>query len=191
MSDTKKLNNITRAQIAKLGVQALADKPNSASRFGESGLSAKDLKLWFDKLATFLAEKINEMQDTMSSDDAAKYVRLCLDEFQISNLADFVSSFKDGSLVAGLLKAYPSVAAQDLVPIQSIINSFSKSLADLAEDDVERLSVDFEKEAQILRIKGYNAGEEVLFEADVKIDAGLTGTGLTVVDGALCVTIEN
>ena len=50
----KKLGNITNEQIKEKGVQALDDRPNAASQYGQSGLTAAQLKLWFDKLATFL-----------------------------------------------------------------------------------------------------------------------------------------
>ena len=66
----KKLGNITNEQIKEKGVQAFADRPNAASQYGHSGLTAAQLKLWFDKLATFLAGKINEIQNVISGDEA-------------------------------------------------------------------------------------------------------------------------
>ena len=66
----KKLGNITNEQIKEKGVQALADRPNAASQYGQSGLTAAQLKLWFDKLATLLAGKINEIQNVISGDEA-------------------------------------------------------------------------------------------------------------------------
>ena len=66
----KKLGNITNEQIKEKGVQALADRPNAASQYGQSGLTAAQLKLWFAKLATFLAGKINEIQNVISGDEA-------------------------------------------------------------------------------------------------------------------------
>ena len=72
----KKLSNITNEQIKERGVQALADRPNAASQYGQSGLTAAQLKLWFDKLATFLAGKINELQNAISGKDAGEYKRV-------------------------------------------------------------------------------------------------------------------
>ena len=83
MSTTKKLSNITTKQITDKGVQALANRPNASAQYGVSGLSPTQLKLWFDRLATFLAEKINEIHDAISSNDAAAYIRLNLDDFDI------------------------------------------------------------------------------------------------------------
>ena len=59
MSETKTLQKITSTQITKNGVQALATRPNNSAQYGQGGLSSLELKLWFDKLATFLAGKIN------------------------------------------------------------------------------------------------------------------------------------
>ena len=78
MSTTKKLSNITTKQITDKGVQALANRPNASAQYGVSGLSPTQLKLWFDKLATFLADKVNELQNTISADDAAAYFRIFL-----------------------------------------------------------------------------------------------------------------
>ena len=191
MSDTKKLNNITRAQIAKLGVQALADKPNSTSRYGEGGLSSDQLKLWFDKLATYLAERINELQNTLSSDDAAAYIRVSMDEFGISNLCDLIASLGNGKFAEGTLKVYPSAVSNELVPLQVMINSISRDISALGGKDISRLEVSFREDIQSLVITAYNADDKPLFTSNTKIDAGLAGTGLTVVDGALCVTLEN
>ena len=191
MSDTKKLNNITRAQVAKLGVQALADKPNSTSRYGEGGLSSDQLKLWFDKLATYLAERINELQNTLSSDDAAAYIRVSMDEFGISNLYGLIASLGSGKFAEGALKVYPSAASNELVPLQVMINSISRDISALGGKDISRLEVSFREDIQSLVITAYNADEKPLFTSNTKINAGLAGTGLTVVDGALCVTLEN
>ena len=46
------LKQITAKEISDNGVQALADRPNAAGQYGASGLSAKALKEWFDRLAT-------------------------------------------------------------------------------------------------------------------------------------------
>ena len=49
--------NITPVELQAKGVVALADRPNVASNYGVGGLSPANLKLWFDKLARFLADK--------------------------------------------------------------------------------------------------------------------------------------
>ena len=73
-----KFSNVTDKQIKAMGVQALANRPNAAGQYGQAGLSAEALKLWFDKLSTLLASKINEIQDAISGEDAAKYIGLAV-----------------------------------------------------------------------------------------------------------------
>lgn len=92
----KKFVNITKNQIAQKGVQALADRPNLVQQYGVGGLSAAQLKLHFDKLADFLADKINKIHDTLSSDEAAAYIRIVLDKYGISTLEDLVNSISNG-----------------------------------------------------------------------------------------------
>ena len=74
----KKLSNITPAELKSKGVVSLADKPNAAASYGVGGLSPTALKLWFDQLSKLLADKINAIQDALSGDQAAEYIKLIL-----------------------------------------------------------------------------------------------------------------
>ena len=66
--------DIDQKEITSKGVQALADRPNKASQYGQSGLSAIQLKKWFDNLADLLREKINEDHAIFASKDATKFM---------------------------------------------------------------------------------------------------------------------
>lgn len=129
----KKITKITNKQIAEKGVQALADRPNLTAQYGASGLSAAQLKLWFDKLATFLAERINEISDAISSDDATNYIRVCLDEYGVDNLGALITAFTDGDFAAKILKVYSSASQNRLVDLQTLINTILKALSDSEE----------------------------------------------------------
>ena len=129
----KKLNNITNEQIKEKGVQALADRPNTPSQYGQSGLTAQQLKLWFDKLATFLASKINEIQDVISGDEAGKYIRLKLDEYGIDSLDALIEAFLNGNFAKDVLKVYPSLSARDMVTLQTLLNNTAKTISEHAE----------------------------------------------------------
>ena len=133
MSKTKQLTPITPKQIAAMGVQSLADRPNAAGGYGQSGLSALQLKLWFDKLVTLAAEKINELQSTLSTEDAASYIRLALDESEVENLQDLVDALSSGVFAGSLLRVFPSAAAQKTEVLQIVINGIAQSLADFDE----------------------------------------------------------
>ena len=134
MSTTKKLSNITTKQITDKGVQALANRPNASAQYGVSGLSPTQLKLWFDKLATFLADKVNELQNTISADDAAAYFRIFLDEYGVENLDDLVKSFLDGAFAATILQVYPSASGFHTLPLQTAINNIAQALSENAEE---------------------------------------------------------
>ncbi len=144
MSTTKRLKNITTKQIAGYGVQALSNKPNASNQYGVGGLSPTQLKLWFDKLATFLAEKVNEIQDVIAGDEAAVYIRVMLDDYGVENLNDLVLSFVDGSFAENVLKLYPSAStAQAKASLQAIINNIaaqiSGNIENIAKLDSEKL----------------------------------------------------
>lgn len=129
----KKLSNITNDQIKEKGVQALADRPNATSQYGQSGLTAAQLKLWFDKLATFLAGKINEIQNVISGDEAGEYIRLKLDAYGVDNLDALVASFLNGNFARDILKVFPSISAQQSVSLQTLLNNTALTISQHAE----------------------------------------------------------
>ena len=134
----KKITKITNKQIAEKGVQALADRPNLTAQYGASGLSAAQLKLWFDKLATFLAERINEIVDTISSDEAANYIRVCLDEYGVESFGDLVTAFTDGDFAAKVLQVFPSAGSTQKQALQTVINNIAQKISDIKENGVLR-----------------------------------------------------
>lgn len=125
MSELKHLANVTQKQIRGKGVQALSDSPNVPSRYGISGLSAEELKRHFDGLGSFLAEKVNELQNTLSSADATQYIAMPTGE--PANLRDFLESFDTGALADTVLKLYEGGEKKSL---QSVINALVTSLAE-------------------------------------------------------------
>lgn len=134
MNDLKKFNNITDKQIKSYGVQALADRPNASSQYGVSGMTSAQLKLWFDRLATFLAGRINEIGDALSSNEAAQYIKLPLDDIGIGNLAEFLDSIQTGRFAQDLMEIYPSVSSHTRMKLQEVIYETSKSISDLIRE---------------------------------------------------------
>ena len=197
MSTTKKLSNITPAQIASKGVQALSNRPNSSSRYSEAGLSATQLKLWFDNLATFLAEKINEVQNVIAGEDAAKYIRLALDEYGLENLNDLVSAFKNSTFAEQMLMVYDSPSLEKTVPLQTKLNNISlnlgihqENIVGLVNGAVTRIEIALNKSTNVMSLKGFNAKGELLFQNTIEIETSFSDVGLTVVDGMLCAIYE-
>lgn len=130
----KTLGNITNEQIKEKGVQALADRPNASSQYGQSGLTAAQLKLWFDKLATFLAGKINEIQNAISGNEAGEYIRLKLDAYGVDNLDALVTAFLSGDFAKDILKVYPSISASQTVTLQTLLNNTALTISQHAEN---------------------------------------------------------
>lgn len=134
MSETKRLTKITPNQISAKGVQALSNRPNTPTQYGVGGLSPTGLKLWFDNLATFIAEKINEIQDMLVGDEAAKYIRVLLDPYGVENLQDLVTAFTDGSFANKVLKLYSSAGSALKQSLQTIINKLAQDISTNDED---------------------------------------------------------
>lgn len=133
MSKNKELlefENINSNIIKKLGVQALADRPNAAGKYGNAGMSAAQLKAWFDQLAEFLANKINTIQDTFASEDIASYIRLTLDEYDVEHLQDLIDAILDGSFAEKLLMVLPTQTDSERVSLQTAIFKINKNIAD-------------------------------------------------------------
>lgn len=124
MSETKTLQKITSKQITKNGVQALATRPNNSAQYGQGGLSPLELKLWFDKLATFLAGKINEIQDAICGEEAESYIRVVLDDYGVKTLKDLTEAFTSGDFATKILKVYgDEYSSSKLTTLQEAISS--------------------------------------------------------------------
>ncbi len=150
MSETKKIPEITQKQISDRGVQALADRPNAQARYGVGGLSAPQLKLWFDKLAEYLAKKINEITTAISSEDAAYYIRLALDEANISNLGDLINAFGNGTFAKLVVKVYPQKESDTGYSLTEILD---KVLINEA-DSLESITYNSDNKSLIVTRKG-------------------------------------
>lgn len=132
MSKEKKLEEfapISEQLIAKLGVQALPDRPNASGMYGNSGKSATELKKWFDQLATTIAGKINALQSTFASEDIAKYIRIALDKYDIEHLQDLVDSFGDGTFADEVLHVYPNETAEKTVTLRNAFALVNQKIA--------------------------------------------------------------
>ncbi|MBQ9416778.1 MAG: hypothetical protein IJU20_08080 [Clostridia bacterium] len=127
------IDKLTLQQLQANGVQALADRPNSDLNFGQQTQNAASLKAWFDRFPAIMMAKINEIVDVLGGDNAAEHIRIDLDEEGITNLQELIDAIVDGDL-ASILYAMPSVDSSTTQSVQAILNSFSQSLADHAED---------------------------------------------------------
>lgn len=135
MSKLKFENIVSESLATTLGVQALSDRPNQASAYGEGGLKAGELKLRFDRFATRLAIAINELQTVLNGKTATAYIPIDLDgakeEVTLSDLIGYITS---GNLAKEYLKM-PKEAAEnaEMLPIASIIYSLQRNFATFTE----------------------------------------------------------
>ena len=125
----KEFQNITNKQIEQYGVQSLADRPNSTGGYGDKGLSALELKLAFDKFATFLAGKINEIHKVLAGDEAGEYIAVLLRDSGIENLAELVAAIESGKM-AQILQLYPAASEAKRASLQNIVYDFAKTLSE-------------------------------------------------------------
>lgn len=132
MEKNYKFANVTDRQLKQMGVQALADRPNAAQQYGQSGLSATQLKQWFDKLAELLSGKVNELQNAINGEDAAKYIGLALKEYE--TLDALIEGMQDGSFASSLLRLYGNENALQPATLQDIIYGIAQSISDIEED---------------------------------------------------------
>lgn len=175
--------NITPTELSSNGVVALADRPNISSTYGTGGLSPTQLKLWFDKLATLLSARINTVQTALKTSGASYIAVSGLGE-TITSIADLAASFLDGSF-ADILLAYQSAADEgdtdNLVSLQTIINTKAEAIAEIAEDLAEYIAlIDSNVGAAEIGIAdAYNGAGKKLSDLVGDIANGVLATKLT------------
>lgn len=86
----KEIEQISNADLKGNLVAELSDRPNQTTRFGK-GLTAEELKSYFDKFPQLVKEKINEIIGTFSDKEATQYIRMPEDEEK--SLYEFLSLF--------------------------------------------------------------------------------------------------
>lgn len=131
---------ITENNIRAMGVQALATRPNATGGYGQGGLSATELKLWFDKLATTLAGRINELGAAINGEEAAKYIGLAVSEYK--TLDELIEAMGDGGFAANVMKVYPAADKNVLADLQSVIYGIAESISDLYERKLDKQTPD-------------------------------------------------
>ena len=63
------INKITTAETERRSVERLANRPNNRAGFGQSGLSAEQLKAFFSALAKLSIDKVNEIIDAFGGEE--------------------------------------------------------------------------------------------------------------------------
>lgn len=134
-----KFSRITDKQLKAQGVQALADRPNAAAQYGQSGLSPAQLKQWFDKFAWTLAGNINAIQEAINGEEAAKYIGLKLGKY--TTLDELIAAMQDGRFAGEILGVFPSAGErgdEHLTVLQTVIDDFAKAISELGENKLDK-----------------------------------------------------
>jgi hypothetical protein len=130
MSEIKKLRPITAGELAAKGVVALADRPNARGGYGQGGLSAADLKKWFDKLSGFLATKINDLQNVLASPEAADYIALEKAYDEVRTLGDLIRSLESGIFASTILHAQLPGFIDSNTVLQNVLNRIATEIGE-------------------------------------------------------------
>ena len=120
----KRVSKITEAELKTKGVSALATRPNSHSaQYGNSGLSAAELKAWFDKLGILLSTRLNDLVDKLGKENACEYIAIPKTIFEKEgeySLLDFLNLFANGE-ITNHLKAFKNQGAVVPQSLQSLL----------------------------------------------------------------------
>lgn len=168
----EKFDQITETQKKQLGVQALADRPNaSTSQYGQSGLTATQLKLWFDRLGAFLCDHINRIYESLENGEFSRRIGVSTDEEGIVDLQTVISTFvkdMDDGGFANTLRLYCHQGAEELLPLQQVVYDMHYEAAQKHEEIWKYL--------QDIGC-GYNTAELVYIEdgGDTSVDVDLVG----------------
>lgn len=136
----KKFQSITEKQLSQKGVQALADRPSMSAQYGVGGLSADQLKRWFDKLARLIADQLNLVTETMASDEGSSYIRIAMDEFGIDSLQALVDSIRNGTLSKQISVTY-GIDESESIGLQAALDRILRRISE-CESGITDLSND-------------------------------------------------
>jgi hypothetical protein len=129
-------NAITAVEINRASIATLADRPNSVSRYGDSNLSAQELKERFDAFPHLVQKKINEIIAALASASASKYITLADHSTGKDNLYDFIALFSrdasEGKTIADFIYA--------LYTAEQAASPASKSISEIFNDMASRLA---------------------------------------------------
>lgn len=127
---------ITESQINRASIATLADRPNSVSRYGDSNLSAQELKERFDAFPHLVQKKINEIIAALASANASKYITLADHSTGKDNLYDFIALFSrdasNGKSIADFIYA--------LYTAEKAASPASKSISEIFNDMASRIA---------------------------------------------------
>lgn len=123
-------------------VKNLADRPNATSTYGVGGMSAKQLKEWFDNSAHFLKDKINAIIEALGGVEALTNIRITDESGKEVSAKEWIESKVEVNLNG------------KVIPIVNWVEIANKAISDrLLSSEV---SVDAEPDKVVRRDAGGN-----------------------------------
>ena len=158
---------ITESDIEKRGMTAVSTTPNRRTAFGESAMSAEDLKARFDVLPRHIAERLNEIFNGIADGDLADALKLKNGE-ELVSLAELARGLLNGdvqniqvktiyetlslaTLGARVLEIYNGLSTTELA--DKLMLSEGVRLSDFYRDEKRLLDKDYEAIADIVITK--------------------------------------
>jgi hypothetical protein len=77
----------------------------------------------------------------LASDEAADYIRLCLDEYGVATLSDFVEAIENGDFAEKILKIYPSASSEEKQTLHAVISNIAKNISDIRNEKISKPTV--------------------------------------------------
>jgi hypothetical protein len=198
---------ITDDVLSKKGVQALATRPNISSQYGVSGLTAEDLKKWFDNLGELTARKINEVIEALASENAGEYIRVNfpLKEGEVS-LYDLVASITSGELATLMnvgvggknLAETISDYAKNFSDNEEKHTSLDKDIDEINEEldsqrkkHLHKVGLSINRETYVISMSGVNEDDEVISTASVDLPLESVVVNGAYNNGVITLTLQN
>ena len=186
----KNFQKVEDREIDSLGVKALATRPNSISQYGQSGLSADDLKAWFDQLGTAIAKKFNTMCDAFSSDTAGQYIRVDMKDIGVESLYDVLEAIKSGAIASKLLVG-DTALSEVIKALRQGEATAKEDIDKLKEESVSTVELNIDKDQYILTFSAKNAAGDVLYTYDFDLPLESVVVNGSYYNGNIILTLKN
>lgn len=204
----KIIEEISEDALSKNGVQALADRPNVASQYGQGGLTAQGLKEWFDKLGRLVADKINEVTKALASENAGEYIRvnISLKKWEKASLYELVESITNGELaklmnvglggknLAETISDYAknfSDNEEKHTSLDKDIEDINKELDSQRKKHLHKVGLSINRETYVISMRGVNEDDEVISTASVDLPLESVVVNGAYNNGVITLTLQN
>ena len=145
---------ITNDALEGVKIAKLRDRPNMGEAYGASGMSAKELKEYFDKATELLAVKINDLIEATDPDNYSG--KIVIDYNGIGTLADLIRSLENGEFAN---KVLVKIGENDPVSIASAFGTIESNI-DTIESNIDTKVTRVENSTSDFKVYGERANKD-------------------------------